>query len=254
MSKTTLLLRTLLSSALVLFPALLCAADIHLAVASNFSATMNSLAKQFEANSSHRLVLSFGSTGKQYAQIVNGAPFDAFFAADSERPHLLEKEGRTTGQGRFTYARGRLVLWSALPGFVDELGGVLENGDFRHLAIANPRLAPYGAAARQALERLGLWQSLQPRLVRGENIGQTFQFVRSGNAELGFVAKSQLIGADLADSGSYWPVPVFLHDPIDQQVAQLTDSEAVRTFLAFVQSAMGRQIISEHGYDLPDAD
>lgn len=248
------LYQSLLWLGLVLVPAQLPAAEIRVAVASNFSSAMKALATRFEAESGHRLLLGFGSTGKHYAQILNGAPFDAFFAADSERPRLLEMQEKTVAHSRFTYARGRLILWSPRVNFVDSQGLVLSDGRFRHLAIANPKLAPYGEAARQVLTELGLWEQLSPKLVRGENIGQTYQFVASGNAELGFVAWSQLIGAKMADRGSYWTVPASLHQPIDQQAVQLIPGEPVQAFLSFVQSPTGRQIITEHGYDLPDAD
>jgi molybdate transport system substrate-binding protein len=228
-------------------------AEIRVAVASNFNPAMQELAGQFESESGHRLLLSFGSTGKHYAQIVNGAPFDAFFAADSSRPRLLESEGRITPGSRVIYALGRLVLWSPLPDFVDAGGEILRMDAFRHLAIANPRLAPYGEAARQVLENLGLRDRLEPRLVRGENIGQAFQFVRSGNADLGFVADSQLVSSGLTGAGSTWIVPSSLYEPIVQQAVQLTPGEPVRSFLEFVTSGTGRQIIRKHGYDLPDA-
>jgi molybdate transport system substrate-binding protein len=239
---------------MMLMPLTLSAAEIRVAVASNFSSAMKALATRFEADSGHRLLLGFGSTGKHYAQILNGAPFDAFFAADTERPRLLEMDNRTVAHSRFTYARGRLILWSPRTNYVDSEGLVLKDRGFRHLAIANPKLAPYGEAARQVLTELGLWEQLSPKLVRGENIGQTYQFVASGNAELGFVAWSQLIGTKMADRGSYWTVPSSLHQPINQQAVQLIPGEPVRLFMSFVQSAAGRQIISQHGYDLPDAD
>jgi len=254
MGKSAVLFGAPLLLGLLLQPSALPAAEIHVAVASNFTTTMEALAEEFESGTGHHLVLSSGSTGKLYAQILNGAPFDALFAADSDRPLRLELEPGSAVQSRFTYALGRLVLWSRTAEFVDSEGLVLKGGGFRHLAIANPKLAPYGEAARQVLMGLGLWEQLAPRLVRGENIGQAYQFVASGNAELGFVAWSQLIDSTLPDEGSHWTVPSSLHAPIDQQAVQLTDSEAVQAFMEFVQSAAGRQIISEHGYDLPDAD
>ena len=221
---------------------------IHIAVASNFSDAARALAARFEARRGERISLVLGSTGKLYAQIRHGAPFAAFLAADAERPRLLERQGLARPGSRFTYAVGRLVLWSPRPGYVDPRGEVLAKGDFRHLAIANPRLAPYGRAARQVLEGLGLWTALQDRLVRGENVGQAFQFVRSGNAELGLVALSQ---ARRAGGGSYWQPPAGSHAPIEQQAVRLTDAPAARAFLAFLRSDEGRGLIHSFGYATP---
>ena len=182
----------------------------------------------------------FGSTGKLYAQIKNGAPFDVFFAADVKRPRLLEEDGLGLPGSRFTYAIGKLVLWSLKAAYVDDRGEVIEEGDFRHLALANPRLAPYGMAARQVLQRLDLWDRLAPRMVRGESAGQTYQFVASGSAELGFVARSQVTRPETPLPGSFWTVPEALHDPIDQQAVQLADRPAVKSFMELVRSAEGR--------------
>lgn len=212
---------------------------------------MAEIAARFAAETNHRLVLSSGSTGKHYAQIHHGAPFDLFLAADRERPERLEREGRAVPGTRFTYALGRLVLWSPDPELVDDQGAVLQSGGFRHLAIANPRLAPYGRAARQLLQGRGLWQRLQPRLVRGENIGQAFQFVRSGNAELGLVACSQLFGPGGELGGSRWLVPEGLYAPIEQQALLLRDTSAGRALLRYVRGPAGRAIIRRYGYALP---
>jgi len=227
------------------------AGSLRIAVASNFAAPIRVLASRFEAESGHTVTLSFGSTGKHYAQIRHGAPFDAFFAADSERPARLEREARIVPGSRFTYAVGRLALWSPQPGYVDSTGRVLEEGAFHRLAIANPRLAPYGAAAREVLEALGLWQRLSGRMVRGENIGQTFHFVRSGSAELGFVAYAQIRQPDRPVTGSWWRVPAELHTPIEQQVVLLHDTPTGRAFLAFVKSETAQALIRAFGYDLP---
>ena len=233
--------------------ALLCAEtvsadEIRIAVATNFAAAMNALVARFEEQTDHTVAVSFGSTGSHYAQIKNGAPFDAFFAADVARPELLEKEGVAIAGSRFLYAIGRVALWSPRVGYVDSGGNVLETGDFRYLAIANPELAPYGAAAREILLALGLWDSLQQRLVRGQDIGQAFSFVYTGNAELGFVAYSQLKrpGRDIA--GSHWLVPESLHRPIEQQAVLLRDVPAARELVGFVQSDEARAIIRSHGY------
>lgn len=223
----------------------------RVAVASNFADSLAAIAREFESATGNRVTLSSGSTGKHYAQIRNGAPFDAFFAADGQRPQLLEQQGIAVPGSRFTYALGRLVLWSPEPGYVDPEGAVLERGAFRHLAIANPRLAPYGRAAQEVLQGLGLWERLGPRLVRGENIGQAYQFVRSGNAALGFVAWSQVQRPGQPLHGSAWKVPQVLYTPIEQQALLLKDHPVARSFLAFVRSGAALKIIRDYGYDLP---
>src|SRR6185436_4717794 len=179
------------------------AADVHVAVAANFAAPAKSLAAIFEKQSGHQTVLSTGSTGKFYAQITTGAPFDVLLSADTETPGRLDTEKLAVVGQRFTYALGKLVLWS--PGtMVDGRGDVLRSQAFRRLSIANPRLAPYGAAAQQVMEQLGIWNSSQGRLVLGENIAQAYQFVSTGNAELGFIAYSQIRDPGKATSGSFW--------------------------------------------------
>jgi molybdate transport system substrate-binding protein len=227
------------------------AAEIRVAVASNFAETIREITRRFEAETGHQVVLTFGSTGKHFAQIVNGAPFDVFLAADARRPQLLEKEGVAVPGSRFTYAVGRIVLWSPTPGYVDPEGEVLETGDFRHLALANPKLAPYGRAARQVLEANGLWRDLEGRAVRGENIGQTYQFIGSGNAELGFVAWSQVLRSGAPPAGSWWEVPRDLYTPIEQQAVLLIEDAGARAFLDFIRSEAAVEIIRTHGYDSP---
>lgn len=222
--------------------------EILVAVASNFTGASKAIAARFEQETGHDVVLSFGSTGKHYAQIRNGAPYHAFFAADVQRPRLLEEEGRIVPGSRYTYAFGRLVLWSPQTGRVDAQGKVLATDDFARLAIANPRLAPYGAAAQQVLEARGLWDTLQPRLVRGENIGQTYQYVQSGAAELGFVAYSQIRRPDTEPAGSAWVVPEDLYAPIEQQAVLLKDTPAARAFMAFIRSEEAAGIIEGYGY------
>lgn len=223
------------------------AAEARIAVAANFAPALRALVTAFEAGGG-RLVIIVGSTGKLYAQIRHGAPFDALFAADEQRPQRLEQEGRIRPGSRFTYAIGRLALWSPDAARVDAAGRVLSEGGFRHLAIANPKLAPYGRAARQVLAARGLWQTLRPQLVRGENVGQAWQFVHSGNAELGFVALSQV---RQAQAGSHWVVPQALYTPIVQQAVLLTDNPLAADFLRFVQGAEGRAMIESFGYQLP---
>ncbi len=229
------------------------AGEVHVAVAQNFAETCRKLGDAFKAASGHSAVVSPGSTGKLFAQIQNGAPFEVFLSADAERPELLERAGQGVSGTRFTYAMGRLVLWSARADFVDPDGKVLEGAAFRHLAIANPGVAPYGVAARDVLTRRGLWEKLQPRLVQGEDIGQTHQFVATGNAELGFVALSQVLDGS---KGSRWIVPQDLYAPLDQQALLLLpgkSDEAARSFLDFLRSSRGRALIEEAGYGAPPA-
>jgi molybdate transport system substrate-binding protein len=222
--------------------------EIRVAVATNFATTLDRLVARFEEVSEHTVVISTGSTGAHYAQIKNGAPFELFFAADVERPKLLEDEGVAVVGSRFTYAIGRVALWSPRAGFVDAEGRVLETTSFRHIAIANPDLAPYGAAAREILERRGLWAALRDRIVQGQDIGQTYSFVYSGNAELGFVAYSQLVRGDAPIEGSVWLVPAEMYTPIEQQVVLLKDAPAARAFLDFVKSPDARAIMRSFGY------
>ena len=195
--------------------------EVKVAVAANFTAPMQAIAPAFEKATGHKLLASFGATGQFYAQINNGAPFDVLLAADDTTPARLEREGATVPGSRFTYAMGTLVLWSAQPGYVDAQGAALKTGDFKHLALANPKLAPYGLAATQVLDKLGLTAQLQPRFVQGENIAQTFQFVATGNAPLGFVALSQVMEDGKIRKGSAWQVPASLHDPIRQDAVLL---------------------------------
>lgn len=238
----------LLATLLLLTPGLSCAEEIRVATASNFRQAMAELAHQFEQASGHRVTPIFGSTGKHFAQIVNGAPFDAFFAADAKRPEQLEELGLTITGSRFTYAIGRLVLWSPDAERVDPQGEVLKQQGFKRLAIANPLLAPYGLAASQTLENLGLWQNLAASLVRGENVAQAFLFVHSGNADLGLIAWSQIKKEGEPAEGSFWRVPEELYAPIEQQAVLLKDNEATRSFMAFIRSSKAAKIIQNHGY------
>lgn len=235
---------------LLLLPCYALADTIRVAVASNFSEPIKAIAAKYESHTGHRLILVFGSTGKHYAQIKNGAPFELFLAADTRRPQLLEQQGIAIDGSRFTYARGRLVLWSPRNNYVDAKGKVLESGEYRHLAIANPKLAPYGKAAQEVLESRGLWETSQRRLVRGESIGQTYQFVRSGNAELGFVAYSQIKRPNHSDTGSYWVIPQAFYEPIEQQALLLKENTVARDFMSFLQTQEVKIIITKHGYDV----
>jgi len=235
---------------LLLLPCYALADTIRVAVASNFSEPIKAIAAEYEEHTGHRVILVFGSTGKHYAQINNGAPFELFLAADRRRPQLLEQQKSAIVGSRFTYARGRLVLWSPRNNYVDAEGKVLESGEYRHLAIANPKLAPYGKAAQEVLESKGLWETLQQRLVRGESIGQTYQFVRSGNAELGFVAYSQIKRPNHSDTGSYWVIPQAFYEPIEQQAVLLKNNAVARDFMSFLQKQEVKKIITKFGYDV----
>ena len=225
--------------------------ELQVAVSSNFADAATRIADRFEEKTGRKVSLSFGSSGKHFTQIRNGAPFDLFLSADTLRPALLEQEGLAVYGSRHTYAVGKLVLWSPTIGYVDSEGRVLSDGAFRFLAIAHPDLAPYGRAAREVLQAKGLWEDLSDRIVRGENISQAYHFVTSGNAELGFVAASQVIRPGKQFQGSLWAVPDSLYTPIEQQVVLLRDVEAARDFLEFVKSEEAVQIIHDFGYDTP---
>ena len=228
--------------------------EVRVAVAANFATPLKTLAAEFEKESGHTLALSAGASGKLYAQIKSGAPFDVFLSADDETPSRLEKEGDAVSGSRFTYAVGRLVLWSAQPNTVDAQGAVLKTGNFKHLALAAPHLAPYGAAAVQTMTQLGLLAALKPRFVQGESIGQTYSFVASGNAELGFVALSQVFENGRINQGSGWIVPASLHEPLRQDAVLLTrsrDKAAARALLAFLQGSKARGLIRAFGYETP---
>ena len=230
------------------------AGEVNAAVASNFSAPMKQIAALFEQQSGDTVKLSFGSTGKFYAQIKGGAPFDVFIAADSATPQHLEEEGMAVNGSRFVYALGGLVLWSAQPGYVDDKGAVLRKGDYTRLAIADPKLAPYGMAAKQTLEKLALWNSIRNRLVMGENITQTYQFAATGNAELGFVALSQVMRDGKVSQGSWWRVPAEMYKPIRQSAVLLSgakDKAAAQAFLDFLKSKKAAAVIRSYGYELP---
>ena len=227
------------------------AGEVQVAVAANFTAPMQVIAADFEKTTGHQALLAFGATGTFYAQIKNGAPFDVLLAADDNTPARLEAEGGTVAGSRFTYAIGKLVLWSAKPDGVDAQGEVLKRGDFRHLAIAAPKLAPYGAAAVETLEKLGLLSAIEPRFVQGENIAQTYQFIATGNAELGFVALSQVFGDGKLKRGSAWIVPDTLHHPIRQDAVLLSrgkDNAAAIALMDYLKSDAAKAVIGTFGY------
>ncbi len=228
------------------------AGDVRVAVAANFASPMKAIAAAFEESTGHKAVLSFGSTGKFYAQIKGGAPFDVFLAADATTPARLEQEGDGVRGSRFTYAVGKLVLWSAKVNFVDGQGEILKKGPFKHIALASPKLAPYGAAAVEVIEKLRLTGALQPKLVQGENVAQTYQFVATGNADLGFVALSQVYLDGKLKAGSGWIVPANFHAPIRQDAVILSgagNDPAARSLVEFLKSEKARAIIRSHGYE-----
>jgi molybdate transport system substrate-binding protein len=234
-----------------LSPGLVSAAPVRVAVASNFATTLQLLGQAFTAQTGHRLLISPGSTGKHFAQIANGAAFDVFLAADAERPALLEARGVGVPGSRFAYAEGRLVLVApgADPG--RDPREYLAAGGFRRLAIANPRLAPYGLAARQLLEGWRLWGELQHKLVSGENVAQAFQFVATGNAEAGLVALSQIRSMSSDAGATHWILPSRLHAPISQHALLLRQGDAAEAFIGYLRSDAAADILRAAGYQVP---
>ena len=251
MNRHRIILSVLLSSLLLAVTAR--ADEVQVAVAANFTVPMQQIAAGFEKDTGHKAVLSFGATGKFYAQITNGAPFEVFLSADDETPARLEKDLLIAPHTRFTYAIGKLVLWSAKDGYVDGKGEILKSTEFRHLSLANPKTAPYGAAAIQALKKLGVLERVEARFVQGENIAQAHQFVATGNAELGFVALSQVYKDGRITSGSAWIVPAGLYEPIRQDAVVLARGKNNRAALAladYLKSANACAIIKAYGYEL----
>jgi molybdate transport system substrate-binding protein len=241
---------------LALIVLLIAALETHaestsVAVAVNFTAPMQKLAAEFEKETGHTVAASFASTGKLYAQIRNGAPFEVLLAADDETPAKLEKEAATVAGSRYTYASGRIVLWSAKPGLVDE--SPLKAGDFRHFALPNPRLAPYGVAAVEMLTALKLIDAVQAKFVLAENLAQSYQYIATGNAELGIVALSQVIKEGRIGEGSGWIVPATLHQPIRQDAVLLSAGRgkpAAEAFLTFLKSTKAKAVMRAYGYDV----
>ncbi len=227
------------------------AAEVKVAVAANFAQTLKEIGTVFEQDTGHKLAITQGSTGKLYAQISQGAPFEVLLSADDETPEKLITEGKAITGTRFTYAIGRLALWSPKPDLVDEGGQVLKTDKFRFLAIANARVAPYGRAAVQVMQKLSVLTSIEPRVVQGESITQTFQFVSTGNAQLGFVALSQITENGKLKSGSVWIVPENMHEQLRQDAVLLNpgkDSAAASALLNFLKSDKAKKIIASHGY------
>ncbi|RIX42562.1 MAG: molybdate ABC transporter substrate-binding protein [Rhodocyclales bacterium GT-UBC] len=239
--------------------ALLCATlsvqadEVQVAVAANFTGPMQVISALFERDTGHKASLAFGATGKFYAQITNGAPFEILLSADDETPAKLIKEGYGVAGTPFTYAIGKLVLWSADPKLVDAKGAILKKGGFKHLSLANPKAAPYGAAGMQVMTKLGVAEAIKPLIVQGENISQTHQFISTGAAELGFVAYSQVIKNGQIGSGSGWIVPANLYDPIRQDAVILAkgkDKPAAIALMNYLKGEKAQAVIKSFGYEL----
>jgi molybdate transport system substrate-binding protein len=228
----------------------LTAGELSVAVAANFTDATRDIVPLFEKETGHKVKVSFGSTGKLYSQIENGAPFEVFLAADSKRPKKAEAENLAVKGSRFTYAMGKLALWSPQAGLFDSAEEFLNQASFAHIAIANPKTAPYGLAAQQVLKKVGVWDKLQGKIVRGDSISQTFQFVASGNAETGFVALSQ-VRAWKEEKGTLWNIPQSYYAPIEQQAVLLKKGEghvAAEAFLEFLRGSKARKVITGYGY------
>lgn len=227
--------------------------EVQVAVAANFTAPIQAIAADFKKDTGHTLVAAYGATGQFYAQIKNGAPFEVFLSADDSTPQKLESEGDTVKGSRFTYAVGTLALWSAKEGYVDAKGDVLQKNQYQHLSIANPKAAPYGLAATQVLAKLGLTDQVKSKLVEGQNITQAYQFVSTGNAELGFVALSQIYKDGKVSSGSAWIVPGQMYDPIKQGAVILNkgkDNPAAKALVDYLKGPKAAAIIKSYGYQL----
>lgn len=245
--------QVLLSISCALVSGLAAADEVQVAVAANFTAPMEKIAAEFHKDTGHSAQLIFGSTGKFYAQIRNGAPFEILLAADHETPSRLVREAEAVEGSQFTYAIGKLVLWSSKPGLVDPNGAILKNAGVRHVAYCNPELAPYGAAAVETMKSLGVFDALQPKLVQGENITQAYQFVATGNAEIGFVALSQVYKDGRIPDGSGWIVPPGLYSPIRQDAVLLNKGKghaAAAELMNYLRSEKAKAIIRAFGYEL----
>lgn len=246
--------RILLHASVLLFPTASFAGEVQVAVAANFAAPMQAIAPLFEQETGHKVRVVLGGTGKFYAQITQAAPFDILLAADDETPTRLAREQLAVPNSQFTYAIGRLVLWSAKNGQGNLHEGFLQTGRFQHLALANPKTAPYGAAARQVIHNLGLSETLKGKTVLGENIAQTYQFVATGNAELGLLAYAQVVKDGQITHGTGWLVPASLHDPIRQDAILLLrgqDNPAAQALMRFLRRENIRQMIRAFGYETP---
>jgi molybdate transport system substrate-binding protein len=246
--------RAVILSVLLLVGQTTWAASTLVAVAANFSKPMTEIAAEFKKDTGHSAKLSFGSTGKFVSQLEHGGPFEVLLSADEKAPQRLVESGLAVANSQFTYAIGRLVLWSAKPGYVDDQGKILTAGGFKHIALADPKLAPYGVAAVEVLKKQGLFEKLQPLFVQGENIAQTFQFVSTGNAPLGFIALSQVIENGKIAKGSGWIIPRDYYAPIRQDAVLMkkgAENPAAPALLDYLKSAPALAIIEKYGYDLP---
>ena len=251
--QATIISRTVITLALLLFGQASWSATVLVAVAANFSKPMTEIVSQFEKATGHSAKLSFGSSGKFVSQLENGGPFEVLLSADEKGPEKLEQAGLTVPNSRFVYALGKLVLWSATPNFVDDKGKILMTSNFKHLALADPKVAPYGAAAIDVLKKMKLLEKLQPLFVQGENIAQTYQFISTANAELGFLALSQVIENGKIVGGSSWIIPDNLHAPIRQGAVLMkkgAENPAARALIDYLKSIPALAIIDKYGYDL----
>jgi molybdate transport system substrate-binding protein len=251
--QATIISRTVITLALLLFGQASWSATVLVAVAANFSKPMAEIVSQFEKATGHSVKLSFGSSGKFVSQLENGGPFEVLLSADEKGPEKLEQAGLTVPNTRFVYALGKLVLWSSKPNFVDDKGKILMTSNFKHLALADPKVAPYGAAAIDVLKKMKLLEKLQPLFVQGENIAQTYQFISTANAELGFLALSQVIENGKIVGGSSWIIPDNLHAPIRQGAVLMkkgAENPAARALIDYLKSIPALAIINKYGYDL----
>ncbi len=251
--QATIISRTVITLVLLLFGQASWSATVLVAVAANFSIPMAEIVSQFEKATGHSVKLSFGSSGKFVSQLENGGPFEVLLSADEKGPEKLEQAGLTVPNTRFVYALGKLVLWSSKPNFVDDKGKILMTSNFKHLALADPKVAPYGAAAIDVLKKMKLLEKLQPLFVQGENIAQTYQFISTANAELGFLALSQVIENGKIVGGSGWIIPDNLHAPIRQGAVLMkkgAENPAARALIDYLKSIPALAIINKYGYDL----
>ena len=251
--QATIISRTVITLTLLLFGQASWSATVLVAVAANFSKPMAEIVSQFEKATGHSVKLSFGSSGKFVSQLENGGPFEVLLSADEKGPEKLEQAGLTVPNTRFVYALGKLVLWSSKPNFVDDKGKILMTSNFKHLALADPKVAPYGAAAIDVLKKMKLLEKLQPLFVQGENIAQTYQFISTANAELGFLALSQVIENGKIAGGSSWIIPDNLHAPIRQGAVLMkigAENPAAHALIDYLKSIPALAIIKKYGYDL----
>ena len=227
------------------------AAEIKVAVASNFANMLKEIAVEFQKDTGHQLAITPGATGKFYAQISNGAPFDVFLSADDETPRKLAQEGKAIAASQFTYAIGRLALWSPNPEMVDKNADILKTDKFKFIAIANAKVAPYGQAAVQTMQKLGVLTKIEPRVVQGESISQTYQFVSTGNAQLGFVALSQIFENGKIKTGSAWIVPEEMHEQLKQDAVVLQSCKhmsACQALMDYLKSEKVKKMMASYGY------